>query len=94
MVTKPADIDVETIKRSLKLKDDKFIGHFHLNENGNYTISDIRRPDFSLFILPDGRKQKEILFHPQKNHNLTDNSYYEFTWTLEGRKTKIHISLP
>lgn len=83
---KAEERDVITLKRNLKLKDEKFIGLFTLNSKGSYIISDIRRSDFSSLILPNGKKQTAFLFSPKGNFKPIDNTYYEFGWLLDNIK--------
>lgn len=81
---KEGNFDLTTIMRNLKLTDNRFIGQFTLNSDGSYTIRDIRRSDFSSLVLPNGKRQNPILFHPQKSSPINDKQYYEFNWTLKA----------
>lgn len=72
------------VKKNLKLKDDFFVGKFHRNPDGQYSISDIRRSDFSKLILQDGEQIRELLFKPTLLSIPEDDCYYEFTWILKS----------
>lgn len=72
------------VKKNLKIKDDFFIGKFHCNPDGKYSISDIRRSDFSKLILQDGEQIRDLLFRPTLLSIPVDDCYYEFSWILKN----------
>ena len=79
------------VKKNLKLiKDDFFIGRFHRNPDGQYSISDIRRSDFSKLILQDGEQIRSILFKPTLLSIPEEDCYYEFTWVLKNVNHEEH----
>lgn len=78
------------VKKNLKLKDDFFIGKFHCNPDGQYSISDIRRSDFSKLILQDGEQIRDLLFRPTLLSIPEDDCYYEFTWILKNVNHEEH----
>lgn len=79
------------VKKNLKLlKDDFFIGRFHRNSDGQYSVSDIRRSDFSKLILQNGEQIRDILFKPNLLSIPEDDCYYEFTWMLKNVNHEEH----
>ena len=94
-IQRKATEDEKDMMRKLKLQNDRFgqftkypfrlIGDFTQNVDGSFTIRDIRRPDFSKLIMPNGESQSVIIFHP-KELRPVDGKYYEFSWVL----TKVH----
>lgn len=83
-----SSIDISKLKKNLKLKDNKFVGLFCKKADGNYSIEDIRRTDFSPLIYKNGKRQSQIPFQASRSLQIIDGAYYEFTWSCIGKKEK------
>lgn len=81
-VRKEDSINVEKIKKRLRLANNFFIGQFAPDaEKGYYRITDIRNTDFTK-IEDKERGIKNLSIRFKSSQNFYRHAYYRFTWVL------------